>query len=123
MIRLFKRDECKYEPLHVHAEIISDGEIGTLKHKLHHNTYVSIEAFEKKMVRYAKWQAKDYDGRTGAITPYHTLVKPTARFLKHFVIQLGFLDGYVGFVIARSQAGAVSKRYKFLKEIRANREN
>ena len=123
VIRLFKRDECKYEALYVHAEIISDGKIGFLNHKLHHNTYVSIEAFEKKMVRYAKWQAKDYDGKTGAITPYHTLIKPLARFFKHFVIQLGFLDGYVGFIIARSQAGAVSKRYKFLRELRANREN
>ncbi|MAO45716.1 MAG: glycosyl transferase family 2 [Crocinitomicaceae bacterium] len=123
VIRLFKRDECKYEALHVHAEIISDGKIGFLNHKLHHNTYVSTEVFEKKMVRYAKWQAKDYDGKTGVITPYHTLIKPLARFFKHFVIQFGFLDGYVGFIIAHSQACAVSKRYKFLRELRANREN
>jgi len=45
------------------------------------------------------------------------------RFLKHFVVQLGFLDGRVGFIIARYQANGVRMRYQFLEEIRANREN
>ncbi len=44
VIRLFKRDECKYENKHVHAEIISSGKIGILKNKLTHNTFISKEA-------------------------------------------------------------------------------
>jgi len=122
VIRLFKRDECKYENKHVHAEIISDGNISILKNKLLHNTYISKEAYQKKLERYAKWQAKDYDKKIIKITPFHTFLKPMIRFLKHYFLQLGILDGYVGFIISSYQAKAVAMRYKYLQEYRdANR--
>lgn len=122
VVRLFKRDECSYEPLQVHAEIISKGKIGALKQKLMHNTFVSREEFQQKLTRYARWQANDYDSKTGTITIYHTLFKPAVRFLKHFIFQLGIFDGYVGFIISKYQANAVKMRYYYLREMRKNRE-
>ena len=118
VIRLFRRDECKYENKHVHAEIISSGKIGFLHHKLLHNTFVSKEAYLNKLDRYAKLQAKDYDKKVKYLTPFHTVIKPIVRFLKHYFLQLGILDGYVGFVISSYQAKAVAMRYKYIQEIR-----
>jgi len=118
VIRLFKRDECKYENKHVHAEIICSGKIGILHHKLLHNTFVSKEAYLSKLERYAKLQAKDYDKKVKYLTPFHTVIKPIVRFLKHYLLQLGILDGYVGFVISSYQARAVAMRYKYIQEIR-----
>jgi len=118
VIRLFKRDECKYEKKYVHAEIVSKGKIGILKNKLTHNTFKSKDDYLKKLERYAKWQAKDYDKKTGSITIFHTLIKPIFRFIKHYFIQLGILDGYVGFIISSYQAKAVKMRYKYLKALR-----
>ncbi len=118
VIRLFKRDECKYEEKNVHAEIVSEGKIGILKNKFIHNTFKSKEDYLKKLERYAKWQAKDYDKKTGSITIFHTLIKPIFRFIKHYFIQLGILDGYVGFIISFYQAKAVKMRYKYLKALR-----
>jgi glycosyltransferase involved in cell wall biosynthesis len=123
VIRLFKRDECRYEELNVHAEILTEGGVSTMKHKIHHNTFITREAFHNKLVRYAKWQAGDYDKTTGRITIFHTHIKPFVRFLKHYVIQLGFLDGRVGFIIASYQANGVKMRYQYLRELRENREN
>ena len=122
VIRLFKRDNCRYENKNVHAEIISKGEISSLSNKLTHNTYISKEEYQNKLKRYARWQAQDYNKKTGRITPFHTVLKPSIRFLKHYIIQLGFLDGYVGLIISLYQAKAVAMRYKYLKEYRhANR--
>ena len=118
VIRLFKRDECKYENKHVHAEIVSSGKIGILNNKLTHNTFISKEAYLNKIERYAKWQAEDYNEKVKKITLFHTIIKPLIRFLKHYVLQLGILDGYVGFIISCYQAKAVSLRYKYIKEIR-----
>ena len=118
VIRLFKRDECKYEEQHVHAKIISNGKIGTLKHKLIHNTFINKQAYLEKLERYAKWQAKDYDKKVFLITPYHTIIKPIIRFVKHYILQLGILDGYIGLIISLYQAKAVRLRYKYLKEQR-----
>jgi glycosyltransferase involved in cell wall biosynthesis len=118
VIRLFKRDECKYEKKYVHAEIVTKGKIGILKNKLTHNTFKSKDDYLKKLERYAKWQAKDYDKKTGSITIFHTLIKPIFRFIKHYFIQLGILDGHVGFIISSYQAKAVKMRYKYLKALR-----
>ena len=118
VIRLFKRDECKYEKKHVHAEIVTKGKIGILKNKLTHNTFKNKEDYLKKLERYAKWQAKDYDKKTGSITIFHTIIKPIFRFIKHYFIQLGILDGYVGFIISFYQAKAVKMRYRYLKAFR-----
>tara|TARA_E500000331_G_C17266341_1_gene717305 strand:+ start:3320 stop:4111 length:792 start_codon:yes stop_codon:yes gene_type:complete len=123
VIRLFKRDECKYEDKHVHAEIISSGKIGNLKHKLIHNTFISKQAYLKKIERYAKWQSKDYEKKVTLITPYHTIAKPIIRFIKHYFFQLGILDGYVGLIISLYQAKAVKLRYKYLKEQRNGKGN
>lgn len=120
VIRLFRRDECRYENKHVHEEIISNGRIGQLKGKIIHNTYLSREAYWDKLIRYAKWQAKDYDKKVGIITPYHTIFKPMVRFVKHYIVQLGILDGYVGWAISLYQAKAVAMRYKYLRELRNN---
>ena len=114
VIRLFKRDYCKYEEKHVHAEIKSNGKIGILKNKITHNTYKSKEDYLQKIETYAKWQAKDYT-KTGNINIFHTQIKPMFRFIKHFIIQLGFLDGYAGLMISLYQAKAVYLRYKYLK--------
>ncbi len=123
VIRLFKRDECRYEEKNVHAEIISDGEIGILKNNLIHNTFITKKIYLQKLKRYAKWQAKDYDNRTQKITIYHTMIKPLFRFLKHYIIQLGILDGYVGFIISLYQAKAVKMRYYYLQKYRNERRN
>jgi len=122
VIRLFKRDECRYEDKHVHAEIINEGKIGVLKSKLIHNTFKSKESYLQKLERYAKWQAKDYDKKVSKITPFHTIVKPLVRFFKHYILQLGILDGYVGFIISLYQAKAVKMRYKYLKESRCKQK-
>ena len=123
VIRLFKRDECKYEHKNVHAEIISDGQIGILKNKLIHNTFKNKHEYLKKLKRYAKWQAIDYNSKTGKITLFHTIVKPIFRFAKHYLIQLGILDGYVGFSISLYQAKAVKMRYNYLQEYRDEKRN
>lgn len=121
VIRLFKRDYCKYEDKHVHAEILTNGDVGRLTHKMYHNTYISMDKYLEKMNRYAWLQAKDYDSKTGKLTPYHFVIKPFWGFFKHYIIQSGFRDGIVGFTICNIQAYVVFMRYVKLWLLRRNR--
>ncbi|MGY0392979.1 glycosyltransferase family 2 protein [Bizionia sp. KMM 8389] len=111
VIRLFKRDACRYDDRRVHEEIIANGTVGKLKAKLYHNTYTSLDAYMEKMNRYATKQAEDYDKKTGALTPYHFIIKPFWGFFKHYVVQSGFRDGVVGLTIGYIQAYVVFMRY------------
>ena len=121
VIRLFRRDFCKYEDKHVHEEIIANGAVGTLKSKFYHNTYTTFDAYMNKMNKYATWQAKDYDKKTGMLTPYHFIIKPFWGFFKHYVVQSGFRDGVIGLTIGYIQGYVVFMRYVKLWLLRKNR--
>ncbi len=123
VIRLFKRDECRYEDKCVHEEITTNGEVGILKNKIIHNTFKNKDTYLEKLDKYAKWQAVDYDKKTGEITVFHTILKPMFRFIKHYFLQLGILDGYVGLTISSYQAKAVKMRYYYLKKYRYEKRN
>ncbi len=122
VVRLFMRDRCSYEDKQVHSEIKTDGNLVFLSNKFYHNTYTTLDAHMKKMNRYAAWQANDYDKRTGRLTPYHFVVKPFWSFFKHYIMQQGFRDGVVGFVIAYIQSYSVMMRYIKLWLLRKNRK-
>ena len=121
VIRLFKRDFCKYEDKHVHEEIIANGAVDKLKNKLYHNTYISFDQYIEKMNRYATWQAKDYDNKTGQLTPYHFIIKPFWGFFKHYIVQSGFRDGVVGLTIGYIQGYVIFMRYVKLWLLRRGR--
>jgi len=114
VIRLFRRDKCRYEEKHVHAEITTGGRIGRLRGKINHNTYKSIEHFKSKMERYAEWSARDALRRGVKPNAFHFYIKPAFRFFKHFIWQLGFLDGRRGWVIANMYAWYVRQRYRVM---------
>jgi len=120
VIRLFKRDFCSYEDKRVHGEIIANGTVGKLEHKLFHNTYVSMDNYIEKMNKYATWQAKDYDNKTGKLTPYHFIIKPFWGFFKHYIVQSGFRDGVVGLTIGYLQGYVIFMRYVKLWLLRKN---
>tara|TARA_R110002096_G_scaffold68159_3_gene164756 strand:- start:3183 stop:3938 length:756 start_codon:yes stop_codon:yes gene_type:complete len=122
VIRLFKRDFCKYQDKHVHAEIIAEGGIDKLKNKLYHNTYITFDKYIEKMNRYATWQAKDYDKKTGLLTPYHFIIKPFWGFFKHYILQSGFRDGVVGLTIGYIQGYTIFMRYVKLWLLRKGRK-
>jgi glycosyltransferase involved in cell wall biosynthesis len=122
VIRFFKKSCCRYADLHVHAEIEASGPIGHFAHNLLHYKYVTMDRHIKKLQRYAALQARDYDSRTGKITLYHMMIKPAYGFFKHFILQKGFLDGFVGLTIAYLRAYMIFMRYVKLYLLRKNLE-
>lgn len=117
VIRLFRRDLCRYNDQQVHEEIISEGiRTGRLKNKMEHYTFKDTGHFLDKMRRYALWSAQDHAQKTPRVTFFHLYFKPLFRFLKHFVWQGGFLDGQIGFIISRIMAWGVFLRYLYLLE-------
>ena len=107
VIRLFRKENCRYQDLNVHAEIETSGRIGRLKSKLLHNTYKNLTWTLVKLDRYSTWGAYDRVNKIKHVTLYHLLVKPAWRFFKHYFIQLGILDGQRGFIVCTLEAYTV----------------
>ena len=117
VIRLIKRDKCRYNNKQVHEEIETDGiQVGKLHHKLIHLTFKNTDHFLDKIRRYAKWSAMDHGSGTRTVGWFHLVFKPFFRFVKHYFVQLGFLDGKRGFIISVIMAWGVFLRYLNLLE-------
>ena len=111
VIRLFKRDYCRYKDKMVHGEIIVDGNVEFLKEKLYHNTYTTLNKHVEKLNQYSDWQAQDYNKKVNRLTAYHFVIKPFWGFFKHYIVQMGFKDGIVGLVISYLYAYSIWVRY------------
>jgi len=120
VIRFFKRDCCSYEEKEVHAEIITKGKVAWLKGRLLHYTFKNMRHFMAKMERYAHWSAGDYASKTPKVGFFHLYLKPAFRFFKHYIIQQGFRDGKVGFIVCKLLAWGVFMRYVILLEKRGH---
>ena len=110
VIRLFKNGFNSYEGK-VHEKIITDGEIGFLKEKLNHYSYKNYNQYQRKLNHYAALRAKQLNEQGKKVNAYHVLIKPPARFVIHYFIRLGFLDGGAGYVFAKTQAYGVLARF------------
>ena len=120
VIRLFLKKYCQYNGNLVHETIKSEGPLGFFENKLEHYSYRGFDHYISKMNQYSWLQAKELHRRNKKVSVYHILVKPPARFVIHFFIRLGFLDGFPGFVVAVTQSYGVLSRYTKLWLLRNN---
>ncbi len=122
VIRFIHKEHCQYNHKKVHEEIETEGKIGYLGCKIDHYTYRSLDHFDQKMRRYARWSAEDYKAKTSSIGLFHFLIKPLFRFIKHYILKRGFLDGKPGFIISCYMAWGVFLRYAYLFESRKKKK-
>ena len=99
VIRLFKR-ECRYQDRRVHAEIERWRTVGILKSPILHNTFGGWESYLRKVDRYTTWGAEQdlKDGKRSGFLK--VVLRPAGRFLKQYIVRLGFLDGIPGAIAA-----------------------
>lgn len=118
VIRLFQKDNCTYKGK-VHEKIAAIGNVGFLNEKLDHYSYTTYTHYKDKLKAYAKLQAQELIVKKQFITPFHLFLKPLIRFIIHFFIQLGVLDGLKGFTISYLQSYGVWLRYIELLKLKS----
>lgn len=114
VLRLFRRDQGTYVGDTDHAEVaIRSGRVGRLKERMLHYTFWTYEQYFQKFHRYTTWQADVWyhAGRRPSLP--RLLLNGPLRFLRAYVVHLGFLDGIPGFQLAMLQGF-----YSFMKQAR-----
>ena len=122
VIRLFTKS-ARYEDRKVHAEVIINGSVGELGGKLKHNSYKDLGHYIGKINRYSRWSAMDKNGSTGYIGFFHVIIKPGFKFFQFYILKRGFLDGFVGLVLASLSAYTILLRYIQMWELRRTKGN
>jgi len=83
---------------------------------LMHYSYVNIQDMVDRLDHYAKLGASQMFEKQN-MPGVFSIFKPTFRFLKSYYIKGGFLDGKIGYQIAKANADSVRKKYTYLKEL------
>lgn len=96
--RLFHRQHARYPNKRVHADLLVDGETGRLEQRMDHYYIRTFDHMIGKMTRYANWGAAQMfiDGRTTGLLGI--LGHPIGKFVRDYVVNLGFLDGTRGLI-------------------------
>jgi glycosyltransferase involved in cell wall biosynthesis len=114
-VRLFLKDKARFiQPIHEYLD--ADGNIGTLKGKLLHNTTENIKAEFDKTENYTELEARWVLERNIRPTYFKMLFYPLWTFSSIYFFKKGFLDGFAGFLFA-----SVSARYTFVKYLKAKK--
>jgi glycosyltransferase involved in cell wall biosynthesis len=96
-LRLFKRDLGRYEDREVHAHVVLNGPVGTLKgHLLHYCERNIDQIIQKYFIRYTAWEAEARERRGETYSPVKLVTHPLGAFLYRYFWLLGFLDGLGG---------------------------
>jgi glycosyltransferase involved in cell wall biosynthesis len=97
VIRLLRRDACRYETSRVHASVVvAPDRLGNLRGTLEHYTYWTYDQCLPKYLRYTRWSAEDLWDRGRRAGVRSLLFRPLLRFLQLYLVRLGFLDGLPG---------------------------
>jgi glycosyltransferase involved in cell wall biosynthesis len=111
LVRLFDRRRGRWVGYEIHENTRVDGRVARLHGRLEHYSYRSLNDHLNRMQRYADLMAQalyDAGKRCGLLK---VVVNPQWRFVRGYVLRLGFLDGWRGLVFALVESGYVRRKY------------
>jgi glycosyltransferase involved in cell wall biosynthesis len=120
-IRLYRKDKGKWEG-GLHAKIEVAGNISALKKKYLHYTYRDISDQIQTIDKYSRIAAEDMVRSGETFSLFKLLFHPPFRFIKEYLLKMGFRDGLPGLIIVISTMFYVFIKYAKLWEIRMLKE-
>ncbi len=116
-LRLFHRQHASWSNDPVHEAVITTVEVGELRGDLLHDSAEDVTTYLQKQNRYSSLHAEALF-QQGVRAGYAKLfLSPLARFIKFYVIRLGFLDGGPGFAHVAVGCFAAFAKYAKLIEL------
>jgi glycosyltransferase involved in cell wall biosynthesis len=108
VLRLFRRGHGRFTDALVHEEVVVDGPVGDLGEDLLHHSYDSLSDHVRKLLVYTAYDARMLRRRGERLGPLRLVwwlaLKPPAVFLRKYVLQRGYREGWHGFVLSAMAA-------------------
>ncbi|MCK9612758.1 MAG: glycosyltransferase family 2 protein [Bacteroidales bacterium] len=118
-LRLWDSRKGKWGGINPHDkyELIPGTTFGHLKGNILHYSYYTISEHVNQVNKFSEIAAHAYYSKRIKGATVKLLISPVLKFIKMYLIYLGFLDGYEGFVIARISSHAVFLKYAKLRQL------
>jgi glycosyltransferase involved in cell wall biosynthesis len=114
-LRLFHRGHAGWSSDEVHESVLTTVDVGQLHGDLLHDSAEDVATYIGKQNRYTTLQAQSLFAQGIRASYWRLLASPLVRFVKFYVMRMGFLDGGPGF--AHVVIGCGNTFHKYLKLI------
>jgi glycosyltransferase involved in cell wall biosynthesis len=109
--RLARRGRARFTEHYLHAHLEIEGATGTLRERIVHYSYRSMESVLEKLNRYSTASARDMTASRRRGSLGRAIGHGLWAFFRTYFLRLGFLDGRWGFMLAVSNAEGTYYRY------------
>jgi hypothetical protein len=118
-VRLWDKHVCQWDNRLVHESLNIPAEtlVRRLNGNLLHFTFKSPEQHLEKLNRYSTESAKELYKKGKTNWRIKMITSPLFAFINGFILRLGFLDGYIGFVVAKMNAHYTYQKYAKLHKL------
>ncbi|MDR2039367.1 MAG: glycosyltransferase family 2 protein [Bacteroidales bacterium] len=117
-VRLFNNGAGRYDHKQVHETFITEESIGRIKEMILHYTYTNLEDYFDKFNAYTSKMAVQYFNKGKKKSIPGICIGSIFRFFKMYILKLGFLDGYEGYLLSRISSMYVLVKYSKLRELK-----
>jgi len=111
VLRVFRRERARFDDAAVHERVQVAGRTAPLGGGIEHHSYATWAECVRKLGAYAHAGARQARRAGRRAGPLDLLLRPPLRFLRMYVLQLGFLDGSRGFLLCALAAAQVFLKY------------
>lgn len=118
VLRLFKKSSGRFTDVLVHEQIEVDGQTGRLHNPMMHYSYPTLEDYTRKLDNYSTLGAQELFESSRSPTPYKMAIRTFISFLRKYIIQRGWRDGWEGFLIAYLTSTGTLLKYAKLRQLR-----
>jgi glycosyltransferase involved in cell wall biosynthesis len=88
-----------------------------LKHDILHYSFYTVDQHLKQIDFFTDISAKAAYSKGEHSSNFKIAYKSIFKFFRDYILKLGFLDGYYGFVVCKNSAFAKKMKYRKLKEL------
>lgn len=104
-VRLFNRKKGRFNDMLLHESVQVDGKVDRLKNHMIHLAYSNVDEFIEKQRHYSKLSNKKKN-------IFKAFTYPCWTFFKLYIIKLGFIDGWHGYIISKIYAKYTFWKYR-----------
>lgn len=119
-VRVFDKARARWENV-VHERLLLEGKTETLNNDILHYSYEDIEHYFRKFNLYTSLEARRLQEEGKRVRPWNMpslfLLRPAGYFVKSYLFQKGWRDGFYGFAVSLYSSFYVLVKYMKLYEL------
>jgi len=118
-LRLYDRKKGKWKGQKIHERFLLEegSKKGNLKGDIQHYSFNSIAQHVAQANKFTDLTAQAAFENGKKSTSFKIFFNPIVKFVRDYFINLGFMDGYYGFIVCQISANATFLKYVKLKQL------